>query len=274
MSFTSDELNFLIYRYLQETGYCHSAYLFGLESAISQSNVDGSLVPPGSLLSLIQKGLQYTEAEISIGDDGSERVVESLSLIDAVVPDVIEKRKSSLRQQQALHPRPSSSSNQHHIQQQYDPILFSANQQTTVGDSHNSHLPSATAPRDSQYVNTPIPMDSESSGPNVVNPSIIPHNMNASSLQRQQQPHPAASPNVTGSTFNAGGSPNTAATGQHMRLPNKTFMDPMTGITIGNSVVLPQLQTNGDNGHGMSPYHLRCTSRSALQLRQILFCIQ
>ncbi|CAH8462481.1 unnamed protein product [Schistosoma bovis] len=99
MSFTSDEVNFLIFRYLQESGYCHSAYLFGLESQISQSNVDGALVPPGSLLSLIQKGLQYTEAEISIGEDGSERVVESLSLIDAVVPDVIEKRKNFLKQQ-------------------------------------------------------------------------------------------------------------------------------------------------------------------------------
>ncbi|KAH8852444.1 F-box-like/WD repeat-containing protein TBL1X [Schistosoma japonicum] len=101
MSFTSDEVNFLIFRYLQESGYCHSAYLFGLESQISQSNVDGALVPPGSLLSLIQKGLQYTEAEISIGEDGSERVVESLSLIDAVVPDVIEKRKNFLKQQNA-----------------------------------------------------------------------------------------------------------------------------------------------------------------------------
>ncbi|KAA0199305.1 F-box /WD repeat-containing protein TBL1XR1 [Fasciolopsis buskii] len=100
MSFTSDEVNFLIYRYLQESGYGHSAYLFGLESQISRSNIDGSMIPPGSLLSLIQKGLQYTEAEISIGEDGSERVVDSLSLIDAVVPDFIEQRKSSLRQQQ------------------------------------------------------------------------------------------------------------------------------------------------------------------------------
>ncbi|KAL3316451.1 Transducin (beta)-like 1 X-linked receptor 1 [Cichlidogyrus casuarinus] len=95
MSFTSDEVNFLIYRYLQESGYCHAAFTFGMESQISQSNVDGALVPPGSLLSLIQRGLQYTEAEISIGDDGSENVVDSLSLIDAVVPEVIERRKSS-----------------------------------------------------------------------------------------------------------------------------------------------------------------------------------
>ncbi|KAF8571420.1 hypothetical protein P879_01450 [Paragonimus westermani] len=100
MSFTSDEVNFLIFRYLQESGYCHSAYLFGLESQISRSNIDGSIIPPGSLLSLIQKGLQYTEAELSIGEDGTERIVESLSLIDAVVPDVIEQRKNSLKQQQ------------------------------------------------------------------------------------------------------------------------------------------------------------------------------
>ncbi|KAA0196400.1 F box:WD repeat containing protein [Fasciolopsis buskii] len=100
MSFTYDEVNFLIYRYLQESGYGPSAYLFDLESQMSRSNIDGSMIPPGSLLSLIQKGLQYTEAEISIGEDGSERVVDFLSLIDAVVPDFIEKRKSSLRQQQ------------------------------------------------------------------------------------------------------------------------------------------------------------------------------
>ncbi|CAH8474127.1 unnamed protein product [Heterobilharzia americana] len=111
MSFTSDEVNFLIFRYLQESGYCHSAYLFGLESQISQSNVDGALVPPGSLLYLIQKGLQYTEAEISIGEDGSERVVESLSLIDAVVPDVIEKRKSLLKQQTTAAASVSTSGN-------------------------------------------------------------------------------------------------------------------------------------------------------------------
>lgn len=29
MSFTSDEVNFLVYRYLQESGFFHSAYTFG-----------------------------------------------------------------------------------------------------------------------------------------------------------------------------------------------------------------------------------------------------
>lgn len=49
-------------------GFQHSAYTFGIESHISQSNINGALVPPAALVSIIQKGLQYTEAEISVGD--------------------------------------------------------------------------------------------------------------------------------------------------------------------------------------------------------------
>ncbi|BFZ00441.1 hypothetical protein BsWGS_03480 [Bradybaena similaris] len=96
MSFSSDEINFLVYRYLQESGFLHSAFTFGIESHISQSNINGALVPPAALLNIIQKGLQYTEAEISIGEDGSERPLESLSLIDAVMPDVVQSRKQAL----------------------------------------------------------------------------------------------------------------------------------------------------------------------------------
>nr|CAH7749580.1 unnamed protein product [Callosobruchus chinensis] len=100
MSFSSDEVNFLVYRYLQESGFQHSAYTFGIESHISQSNINGALVPPAALLSILQKGLQYTEAEISIGEDGTEqRTVESLSLIDAVMPDVVASRQNQQNQQ-------------------------------------------------------------------------------------------------------------------------------------------------------------------------------
>nr|CAD7589596.1 unnamed protein product [Timema genevievae] len=81
-------------------GFQHSAYTFGIESHISQSNINGALVPPAALLSIIQKGLQYTEAEISIGEDGVEqRLVESLSLIDAVMPDVVASRQNQQNQQ-------------------------------------------------------------------------------------------------------------------------------------------------------------------------------
>lgn len=119
MSFTSDEVNFLVYRYLQESGFTHSAYTFGFESHIAQSNINGATIPPAALLSIIQKGLQYTEAEISVGEDGSERYIENLSLIDAVMPDIVAQRQqqfaaalqqnfNSLSQQQ--NPTPTSMS--------------------------------------------------------------------------------------------------------------------------------------------------------------------
>ncbi|ESP00289.1 hypothetical protein LOTGIDRAFT_225956 [Lottia gigantea] len=95
MSFSSDEVNFLVYRYLQESGFVHSAYTFGIESHISQTNINGALVPPAALLNIIQKGLQYTEAEISIAEDGTVRPMESLSLIDAVMPEVVESKKQA-----------------------------------------------------------------------------------------------------------------------------------------------------------------------------------
>ncbi|XP_071495913.1 F-box-like/WD repeat-containing protein TBL1XR1 [Diadema setosum] len=101
MSISSDEVNFLVYRYLQESGFSHSAFTFGIESHISQSNINGALVPPAALISIIQKGLQYVEAEVSINEDGTvvdSRALDSLSLIDAVMPDVISTRKSELRQ--------------------------------------------------------------------------------------------------------------------------------------------------------------------------------
>lgn len=93
MSFSTDEVNFLVYRYLQESGFCHSAFVFGQESHISQSNINGALVPPRALIYIIQKGLLYVEAEISTGEDGSERLIDGLSLIDAVMPDVVATRK-------------------------------------------------------------------------------------------------------------------------------------------------------------------------------------
>uniref|UniRef100_A0AAQ4PCZ0 Transducin beta like 1 X-linked n=1 Tax=Gasterosteus aculeatus aculeatus TaxID=481459 RepID=A0AAQ4PCZ0_GASAC len=108
MSITSDEVNFLVYRYLQESGFSHSAFTFGIESHISQSNINGTLVPPAALISILQKGLQYVEAEISINEDGTVfdgRPIESLSLIDAVMPDVVQTRQQAFRdklaQQQA-----------------------------------------------------------------------------------------------------------------------------------------------------------------------------
>jgi transducin (beta)-like 1 len=50
------------------SGFSHSADVFCVESQISQMNINGTLVPPAALLNVIQNGLQFTEAEISIAD--------------------------------------------------------------------------------------------------------------------------------------------------------------------------------------------------------------
>ena len=50
MSVGSDEINFLIYRYLQESGYLHSAFVFGNESSVTQANINSSLVPSAALI--------------------------------------------------------------------------------------------------------------------------------------------------------------------------------------------------------------------------------
>ncbi|KAF3835651.1 hypothetical protein F7725_028209 [Dissostichus mawsoni] len=70
---------------------------------------------PAALISIIQKGLQYVEAEVSINEDGTlfdGRPIESLSLIDAVMPDVVQTRQQAYRdkmaQQQAAASAPTS----------------------------------------------------------------------------------------------------------------------------------------------------------------------
>lgn len=84
---------------LSPTGFHHSAYTFGIESHISQSNINGAMVPSAALLTMLQKGLKYTEAEISVDEEGNlHRLAEGLTLIDAVMPDLVEQKTNALNQ--------------------------------------------------------------------------------------------------------------------------------------------------------------------------------
>lgn len=65
-------------------GFSHSAFTFGIESHISQSNINGALVPPAALISIIQKGLQYVEAEVSINEVGHKQHNRSSPLLCCV----------------------------------------------------------------------------------------------------------------------------------------------------------------------------------------------
>lgn len=70
----AEEINFLVYRYLQESGHTHSAFTFAYESLVAKSSIartHADAVPPGALIALIQKGLMYLQVEKSVDDDVS-----------------------------------------------------------------------------------------------------------------------------------------------------------------------------------------------------------
>ena len=54
-------------------GFTHSAFTFAHESLVARSVVADADVPPGALISFMQKGLQYVEIESHLQEDGSER---------------------------------------------------------------------------------------------------------------------------------------------------------------------------------------------------------
>ena len=49
-------------------GFPHSAFSFGVESNSVQSNIDGVSIPSGALISVLQKGVQFVEAEACFGE--------------------------------------------------------------------------------------------------------------------------------------------------------------------------------------------------------------
>ncbi|KAE8693337.1 hypothetical protein F3Y22_tig00110813pilonHSYRG00195 [Hibiscus syriacus] len=94
-SITSVELNYLVFRYLQESGFTHSAFTLGYEAGINKCTIDGSLVPPGALITFVQKGLQYLEMEANLSNNDAE-MDEDFSFLQPL--DIITKDVNQLRQ--------------------------------------------------------------------------------------------------------------------------------------------------------------------------------
>lgn len=53
---------------LISTGFQHSAFAFAHESFLVRSNISGGNVPPGALVTFIQRGLQYIEVESHLNE--------------------------------------------------------------------------------------------------------------------------------------------------------------------------------------------------------------
>ncbi|KAI8922214.1 WD40-repeat-containing domain protein [Powellomyces hirtus] len=70
---TSDQINYLIARYLDESGFKHTLFNFIHESGVYNKSTRGSQLKTGALINILQKGLQYLECEVHINPDGSEK---------------------------------------------------------------------------------------------------------------------------------------------------------------------------------------------------------
>ncbi|KAJ2784417.1 hypothetical protein H4R18_001127 [Coemansia javaensis] len=74
MGLRSEDVNQLVYRYLRESGFLHSSYIFQFESQIYRNEGDLPNVEPGALLRVLQKGLQYMDVETHLNEDGTARL--------------------------------------------------------------------------------------------------------------------------------------------------------------------------------------------------------
>lgn len=94
MSLTSLELNYLIWRYLQESGYELAAYSLQKNSnCLEYEHEKNKLVPtiePGTLVNLVQKGILYTFV-----DDIMDGKGERLSLVNALIKDKKEREENN-----------------------------------------------------------------------------------------------------------------------------------------------------------------------------------
>lgn len=84
---SSEEINFLVMRYFHECGFDHSLYTFNAEASIDLSSINGSQIPPGALITLLQKGLLYIqlEKEIKSSSKTSQKFNSQLTLLDAAL---------------------------------------------------------------------------------------------------------------------------------------------------------------------------------------------
>lgn len=62
----------------------HAAFTFGYESQVVKSKIDGSQIPPGALLSFVQRGINFVEIEETLLDDGKAGSGHGTSALDGV----------------------------------------------------------------------------------------------------------------------------------------------------------------------------------------------
>ncbi|KAI8637163.1 WD40-repeat-containing domain protein [Parasitella parasitica] len=70
MVLTSEEINIIVYKYLQESGFRHTSFAFQYESQVEKSTYRDAQIQPGALINIIHKGLQFMEIEAHMNEEG------------------------------------------------------------------------------------------------------------------------------------------------------------------------------------------------------------
>ena len=69
LKITGEEVNFLIYQYMEESGYKHSAFTFQNEASLGGSQYDRYQLAPGMLLLFLEKALLLLQMETHLGTE-------------------------------------------------------------------------------------------------------------------------------------------------------------------------------------------------------------
>ncbi|XP_010936534.1 uncharacterized protein [Elaeis guineensis] len=90
---SNDELNYLVLRYLLESGFTNAAFAFGYESRINRTPVEEDLIPSGTLVAIVQKGLLYKELQEKLGNGNSNLMTKDINEIQQMIKEKKEKIK-------------------------------------------------------------------------------------------------------------------------------------------------------------------------------------
>ncbi|KAL7074520.1 hypothetical protein ACQ4LE_006666 [Meloidogyne hapla] len=133
MAFNSDEVNLLVYRYLEESGFRHSAFTFGYESSVLNAGLDSMSIPRGALMSLLQKGVLFAEAEVfSLLTDGEldsrfEKAIGCMTILECAMCDSAKTKALSRRLMVATTSSATSSTNTQQQQRLHGPLIDQQN---------------------------------------------------------------------------------------------------------------------------------------------------
>ena len=84
MSVAQEAVNLLVWRYMKESGFEHSAFLFESESQIDTTSVDVQQIPSVALVTYLQKALRYMENEKMINHARSHPESKEYATIQAL----------------------------------------------------------------------------------------------------------------------------------------------------------------------------------------------